>query len=490
MKFLIHLSILVNCIFPNLALASVFSHPSDSERQSLENFRKNFFPESKSKLPFPLVQLPGPEETHFLFQNPQEAVEWAKQVSNRLALNLGAKRFEVVPLSDPRYEPLQAYVHALWKGFEELFPNQTRGLNEPAVVLVDTEVANAFVPKYILVDNKIAHTIVVLTGLLDKTGGVDNRDLLSGVFAHELAHSVFRHALDAFQVQIGKFYSSRTYRLGFQAIRNPKLDSKMNEWTEAAGLVGDLTQSQLKNLPSSGVGNPLLMRVWNQLINDLFDASQACWTAKDTFKIWLGYQRGSNFFSSFSILAPDLRAIARSSRALITDTNTCLGGRTDRFFVFLSKAVGIPVEQLETIPSLRELAQKFDSADNPIEGFQRIVYPSRQTMAKIEAGIPMTRLGYFTYEEHADDISLIIHRYLGWKSTSLVDFFNLLMTPEDVQRCNSILVSGDLPPSGSFSDQHRSTCYRIIHLHDLDAAIGTQDIRMFANDYNKAAGGL
>ena len=254
-------------------------------------------------------------------------------------------------------------------------------------------------------------------------------------------------------------------------------------------MVGDLTHAELRDLPSQGLAKPISLRVWNQLSEDLYDTSPACWAARDTFDVWAGYQRVSGFTSSFSIRSVDLPALSLTSEELINNSRSCLGNRRVGFIDLVSKAVGIPADALRQMPDLAAMAQNFDSAPDSIGGFQQLVAPIRGEMVAVETQVQFEKLGYFTYEEHADDISLLIHRYLGWNADSLANFFRLFMPKADVQRCDSILASGKMPASGSFSDAHRSTCYRIAHLGALNEMASKEDIKQFAAEYVKATTG-
>ena len=425
-------------------------------------------------------------ETHVLFGSTQEAIDWANSVSAQLGTGMGAKRFEVLPASDSRYPVLQAQVSELWRAMQALFPKYTAGLNEPPVVLVDSDVMNAFVPKHLLSPNKIAHTVVVLTALLDKAGSAENKDMLSGMFAHELAHSVFRHVLDNYQARLNKYYKVGFEGLGYESLRDSQLDSLLKTWSSGSAMAGDITAGELYNLPSEGVGRPLMRRIWNEMVNS-FGSSQACWEAKDTNKVWTSYQRSSDFASAVVLLNSDRPALALASESLIKSTDTCLGSTPVPFLGLVSKVTGVPESVLAQMPAFAELNQSFVSAPTPSQGLQAIIEPIRDSMLEVESQVSLDSLGYFTYEEHADDISLIVHKFLGWKTQSLSDFFKVVMAPEDLARCESLMTAGVVPPAGAFSDPHRAVCYRIDHLYRLESQMRDQDVLKFASDYVKSS---
>jgi hypothetical protein len=80
------------------------------------------------------------------------------------------------------------------------------------------------------------------------------------------------------------------------------------------------------------------------------------------------------------------------------------------------------------------------------------VTPLRANMREVGNSNPMDEIGFFTYEEHADDVSLIVHRHLGSDPMSLSNFFNTLLPLEDRTRCATMVADGITPPAGSFSD--------------------------------------
>jgi hypothetical protein len=423
------------------------------------------------------------KETHVLFKESLEATVWAQQALPALSASMQASKFDIVPLTDSRYPILQNYVDELWSAFEALFPAYTQGLNKPPVILIDSEVVNAFVPKHIIQSDKIAHTVIVLTALLDKAGGVHNRDLLTGMFAHELAHSVFRHALPAYQEHVTKFFNSKLYSIGYLAARDPVLDQSLISWKNAAGMIGDLSADELMNLPSLAVMPSALMRVWIEITKGEFNTAPVCWQAVDAFETWKSYQRYSEFNSIYQILDIDKIALNEASKNLILKTEGCLKGKKVSFIQYFAKATGLPVAALETQPELVQMDKDFMAASSPLAGFQSIVQPIRTEMLKIETNHNFEEIGYFTQEEHADDISLIVHRYLNLKSTSLSDFFKLILKPSDVARCDSLMASKQVPETGTFSDPHRSTCFRIYHLDLIDKLISTENISDFADQY-------
>lgn len=422
---------------------------------------------------------------HVLFANTTEAISWINQVKPRLQAGMAAKKFDVLPTTDSRYAILQAQVNDLWNGFVTLFPEQTSGLNVPPVILVDSEVENAFVPKYILEDEKIAHTIVVLTGFVDKVGGVQNRDLLVGMFGHELTHSVFKHILTKYQQNISKYYNSKQTELGYLAEDNPALDAKMLQWTSASSFVGDLTYDEFDGLPSVGVANPVLHRVWRDMATQLGDTSAECVAANSAYSKWFAFQVNSAFESRIILEAEQLPAFKQATQALQAAELDCFKNRKVPFIASAARVLGVPESLLTSDPGMIEMASQFDNAPTVHDGLKQLVNEPRAAMKNVESEVNFSELGFFTHEEHADDVSVLVLRSVGEDSLSLAKAFKLFLSPSDLQACEAIIAAGKTPSAGAFSDPHRSLCYRIDHLERLNRSIdfSSLDIKSFADRY-------
>lgn len=435
---------------------------------------------------FPTAAEPG-ENVHVLFQNQEEAMAWAEQMKPRLEKNYGARKFELLPSSDPRYAKLQSYVHDLWRGYTALFPEQTKDLNEPPVVIFDTEITNAFVARYSLEPSpdKIAHAIVVLTGLLDMAGGVDNRAPISGIVAHELSHSVFRHLLPQYQERINHYFPLEETRIGYEATRHQELDATMNRWVSGARLAGMLTNEELRDLPSKNLPAPYLMRAWKQARTELYEKTKACSSANVSYSLWQGFQPISPLEEKPVIDHTKLPLISDIGRRLIEDETACLSGKNASLIALLSHATGIPEETLQSDPAFSEMAKEFEASADITSGFQKLVGPIREEMRKVESSVSLDKVGFYTYEEHADDVAVMVHRYLHLDSQALGKFFFSILPKADQAKCHAMIQNGQIPPLGTLSDAHRAHCYRYSHLQDLEKDIDQrrEGIEAYASRY-------
>lgn len=423
---------------------------------------------------------------HLLFADNASAIAWIKSQKMALSAALGTDRFDVLE-RDERYDVLRAYVHEVWVAFTQLFPEETRNLNEPPVVLVSTESRNAFVSKD-LATGKIGHAIVVFTGYLDEVGGVQQRATIIGTFAHELAHSVFKHVLLQYQPKYSKFVISESGQLGFEGVRSPERDSLMETWTSYAGQVGDLTFSQLHHLPSPGAGKPFLERIWIQMRRSFEDGSINCQTARARYNTWYDLFSESGFESAYSVPSGMLPLLETSSLALISSQSACFRGKRKRFSELFTEATGIPASLVETNPAFSQLVSRFDTNEEQLSVLRSFVDAERRQMTNVEAAVDFSKLTYYSFEEHADDVSAIVLAYLGLDPEACSAFYWKLLG-NDRNRCMNLIRGNQTIPAGSFSGPHRSNCYRIDHLARLAKKLrgGPEAVARFAREYMEKA---
>lgn len=446
-------------LFSSLSWANILPNAKYLEFQRLMELRLRYSP----------VNATPTDGDHVQFPTAESGLAWVKEQSEMFKGAFDAKTFTPLELSDPRYTVLNEYVRELWQGFTEIFPQQTAGLGVPPVVLVDSEVVNAFVPQY-QPPGKVAHIIVVLTGFIDAIGGIEQRDAITGMFGHELAHSVFRHILPKYQSKIDKFFRPAQFRLGYRAPRDAALEVPMKKWLSGAKAAGDLTFSELRNLPSQGLAQPMYGKLWKEIKSALFEKSPACEVAEKSLSTWLAFSPLAKLESAFLVHPADLPSLDESSNTLIRDEVACLNGKKKPFLELFAKALGVPVETLQGSAELKEVAAAFDGAANPIEGLRFLVGKDRAEMVEVEKALDLSKLGHYTYEEHADEVSLLVMRHLGRDPQALDGFFKPILVKDGLaEACEAVLATGAQAAPGAFSDPHRAVCYRIGHLRELGA---------------------
>jgi hypothetical protein len=423
---------------------------------------------------------------HLLFKDRDEAKAWVQTLVPQFSLAFGDTDMKIVD-TDPRYDVLDGYTAELWQAFTQLFPKQTAGMRQPPVVLIESKVVNAFVPSA-PGGAQVGHVIVVFTGFLDavaKTGSLD-ANMITGVFGHELGHSVFLHGMPSYQSAINRFYSKAAVSMGYASTRDAGLEAKMGTWLTNAHLIGDLGLAELHDLPSQGLAHPMLFNAWKQITADNAGRSAQCASAQSHFGKWSDAMRMSSLNSAIEVDPGERGAFAASGDELMASGRSCLSGVEVSLVDAIAKSSGIPAEVFKRSPEFMEMAKQFESAADPIEGLRKLVAPARVEMRQIEQEVDFSGVGFYTYEEHADEVSALVHAYMHRRPDSVSTFFAALMESQsqhDWKQCQAALDSGQEPANGAFSDPHRSTCYRIYHLKRFTERLQQGDLTKFTEEF-------
>jgi Peptidase family M48 len=439
---------------------------------------------------------------HLTFANRYQATKWAKTALPFIAP--GA----TILNHDSRLALLDGYVREIWQAFTVLFPEYTKSLNSPPVILLKSNTINAFVSQTI--DRKqMAHAIFVFTGLLEKftlPDGKLNKEAIMSVMGHELAHSVFLHGLTKYQARVNHFYNKSQIQWGFYAA-NPnlspdtkRLDITMGRWLDDVRLAGELTAPELRDLPAPGINQNLLLLslqiMQEQTINILGSDPQAapsCDTAPKSFRNWRSHMIYSPLKLSIVIPPPETSALGEASDRLIEQDRSCLAQTKSApkvsFPDIATQAFGLPIEVLVGSEDFMELAERFNAAPDAISGFQAAVHPIRTEITQIQQNVDFAKVGYYTFEQHADEVSALVLAYLKLDPGALGKVFQTLLTaasPDDADTCAQMIKNNLEPEVGSFSEIHHSLCYRNFHISMFSQAIG-RDVSGFAKQFIDAS---
>jgi hypothetical protein len=476
--------------------------PTEQQRRDEARAQfKNWLVETSIQARHPFFEMDFLINEHQTFASRDEAIQWASNLLPRLQKSFDDPTLKILR-NDPRYAVLDKYVQELWEAFTALFPTQTAGLNSPPVILLETKSSNAFV--HSSEDGKqMVHAIFVFTGLLDLffENGRLNKDLITAVIGHELAHSVFLHGLPKYQKRTNHFFNRSKIDFGYKSSQSPDtatLDQAMASWLTGAFLTGEITSDELNDLPSPSVGRTLMMSSFKQMQTEAIDNS--CPMGKLAYQIWSGKFLSSALKNSIEIAPEEQRppgnatpsSMRQASQELSRQDRLCLGNKKISLLELAAKAFGIPVEKLRQSEAFMTLEQTFTSSPDPISGFQQVIAPIRATMQKIESTVNFNQLGYYTYEEHADEVSALLHTYLNRKADALGNAFLIFLkdsSDADAENCARMIASQSEPQGGSFNDPHRSLCYRMYHLGQFSKTFG-KDIKAFASEFINVSIGI
>ena len=502
MKLKIHSILMCLALLSSTATFASVTIPTEKERQeqSRIEFKEWLSDGNSDSLTAHKFEVEPSVNEHLLFANRVEAIAWTKT-----KLPEWQKAFDPkmqLLEEDARYALLDQWTNEVWSAYQALFPAQTAGLPIPPVVLLETKTINAFVTG---TDEgkQIGHAIFVFTGILDafSENGQLNKDMVTGVIAHELAHSVFRHLLNKYRQKINHFYDRTKVGNGYQSSENaetPTLDKLMRIWMGGARLVGELTMGELENLPSKSLNKAILMEAFNQLQLDSVQPAPKCAAAKEAFSNWSHQMRYSVLNNSIVVTSPDgmaaqtspgkemvLKSFSESTSELVAKEQNCLANAKISLLDLVEKSFGIPAEQLKSNELFKTLDQLFSAGSDPVTGFQAVVSPIRDQMKKIESAVNFDQIEFYSFEEHADEVSALVHAYLHNSPYALSSALMRVLeldSKSSASVCAKLLASKAAPVGGSFTDPHRSQCFRVHHLLEFNKAIG-EDAVAFANKY-------
>jgi Peptidase family M48 len=445
---------------------------------------------------------------HLTFNSKADALAWANTVLPSIKQSFEDPNM-TISTTDPRIAVVEASVQELWGAYTSLFPAQTRGLNVPPVILLDSKVVNAFVHQS--ADGKqMAHAIFVFTGLLDlfTVNGQLDKAKVTAVIGHELAHSVFLHGLSKYQTRVNHFYDRTKIPFGYQSSLSPDtaaLDQNMGGWLSGAMFAGELTSDDIQNLPSPSIRQAIFMSAFRQFQID--NIKGKCTAGTDAYTNWRGFLRISNIKGAIEILQPGARPPGNTSQAtsmtqassdLMTADRQCVANdpnakNTKYSLIDLTaRAFGISPDALKASEEFVKLEQIFQASPDVVTGFQNITAPFRSQMKEIEAAVDFNQINYYTFEEHADEVSALIHTYLNRDPNALGTVFLSFLnssSPDDAATCANMIATKTEPPNGSYADPHRALCFRDFHIQKFASSIGS-DVKGFAAQFIKASIGM
>lgn len=427
---------------------------------------------------------------HLVFDSQEAAEAWARERAESSKNGFRAKKFIVT--HGHEYQPIiQKYIDDVWRGYKALFKDQTRGLDSPPVVIIESEVSNAYVDGD---DGYVAHAVFVLTGLVDTVKSVHNKDGLLGILAHELGHSVFLHGMPDVSRRIQRFYERKGHGLGFEAGRNSDLDLVMAEYLDAARSVGDLAYPELLNLPSPGAGGPYMSVVWRNLRAELAEANAACQEEKQEMGRWNDKVSFNGLRYKHWVADNELPALAKIGDDLIRKQQHCFAKREVSITDVFAKSLRVEKSDLEQNAEFIKFKEIYDKSPDPVSGLQAMVQSERETMQRIEAMPAYKNLGYYTTEQHADDASALALKYVNENPAVFNVLLNISMNEvnpkgDDPKICRENIEKGLIPDMGSLFVIHHSYCHRVYNFLRLsNRIVQAGDLQKLADKFLRDTG--
>lgn len=391
---------------------------------------------------------------------------------------------------------LTGLVGRLFKGFKQVFPRETEGMDDPPRVLViDESGVNAFAgfderKQY----DKAPWLFWVHRGVFD---GTTPEPEVEGLVAHELAHLVLRNMLPETRAKIRTFYrvpGGREHGIfGATTPDDPIVRQHAGEMRTLGALVG--RASVFGPLPISAFEESEYDSLLQTLekLNPQPPDSDACRTARD------GLRRAKEFYKS-SVTVHDLtleltkdqqQQLTTFSESIASALRRCHGNVRTSLYELKVRDRSVSPEAQAQLPKLldptteehkaayallmdNDLERDADekSEERPtIDRLIEVVQTAHTRIAELEADpkLPIDELRVFDMEEDADDAAVRVIRAAGDDVSGISSLF--LGQIGDGGACRRLLDAGKVPRYGRFVDVHNATCWRAFHVRDFAKAI-------------------
>jgi len=398
------------------------------------------------------------------FENDAAAATWFASFEEKLAAEESRPPRSSVPESDPRFQRARALVDRGWVGYRENRPVGDLAAFRPALVLLEDPTVNAFVVPDVATDRS-GFAVIVQTGLLE--AGAPDEEML-GVMMHELQHAVGLHVIGQVKEELRTFYlaPAGTEPIGTEQVADARAEAAGAAWRALASEAGSIDDERLGGLTFGGE----LDRVFFAVVA----AAQATGGDACTNAIERVGQVRNDVIGSLDPFtgAPtvDESMPAQVGEALGGLRDECLADFDKTFFDVVAEIAGSTAAEIEANASPEDRA--LIAGMHVVDAVAALMNDRRARMRAIEADFEAetysawSALRFFSFEENADDVSVLVLRGAGMEPTGIAGFFLAALAPEG---CQAVLDSGEVPPYGvDLADEHHATCWRAHHVHAYD----------------------
>ena len=404
----------------------------------------------------------------FVILSKQEALQWFTNFEVGLAASTGRAERKVFPLSDPRYIPLQRKVDTLWNAFRKEYGKEVQSLPSPQIVLIEASDKNAYAI-YDGAKKSYPLLFVVHSSLLEISD-----DAQYGVFAHELAHLVFKHAIPEIQNAIKIYYkaTNRSEPLGFLQKSDENVQLLVTQALASMEKVGPYALDELDGIP---------LDIWGQSFYTklLFFARQKysrldrpdCNQSGIDFKTMLDALREGLVYSTqeMSLKSEQEVKLRGASIAFGDSFSRCVSDIKPDLAALLAAQYGADVSviraSMEKDPD-RE-AELFNEQPNLVESLRAVTKKHFAKIQELERTNDLSLLRVYTHEEQADDVSVKIMLALKQNPYNNAKFLIGILSEAERKACMTKIRQQSVPNYGLLSDPHHSTCYRIYHSREF-----------------------
>ncbi|MBA3499366.1 MAG: hypothetical protein M4D80_30530 [Myxococcota bacterium] len=399
------------------------------------------------------------------FDDDAAAATWFAEFEAKWAEEEHREPRKLLGPSDPRWAKTRALLDDGWAAFKANRPVGELREKRPGLVLLDDSAPNAFVAPD-LHNGNAGFAVMVQTGLFE-TGG--SQDGAMGVMMHEFQHVIGLHIVGDTKERTRKFY--------FAGIEEPLGKFETDDmvarrygetWLAHADDVGRYREAALRGLPMDGQLVQMLQAAVGQAGTMQVPA---CLTARMNLSALANEIAGTaDPITGEIVVAANVPS--RVDQVMGSLKSACFANFNVDFIGVVAAATGVTAAAIEAqmMPSDVALVK----GKHVVDGFIAIVSDRRAQMRTLEAelaskvGKQWSKLRYFSTEEDADDVSVLVLRGAKIQPDAIGPFFVSFLLGDGPQRCTAMLARRELPPYGQdLTDDHHSTCWRAHHVRQL-----------------------
>jgi hypothetical protein len=402
-----------------------------------------------------------------IFKDDAEAATWFGKFEEGLAMEEGRPPRKFLTPADPRWAKTRDLLDRGWEACKKNRPVGLLAEKRPGLVMLEDPTPNAFVAPNITFD-KAGFTVMVQTGLFE-IGGDDDGAL--GVMMHEFQHAIGLHVIGDTRERLKKFYfaSPTTEPIGKYTADDQVARRYGESWKTLADSVGSYDDENLRALPMGGEIVQILAAAIKQA-----GTSQA--TACMNARVALG-QLATEAMMTVDALTGDVNvspSLAPRVDEVMDDVKyDCFADFESDLIDVMATAQNVSRDQIIAAMDPADVA--LVEYEHIIDGFSALLLDRRAKMRQLEselatkAGKQWEYLRFFSDEEDADDVSVIVLRGAKVDPPNAIGKFLTLFLPDEAQPiCNDMLANRQVPPYGhDLTDEHHSFCWRAHHARQL-----------------------
>ena len=400
-----------------------------------------------------------------VFPDDAAAAVWFSDKEAKIAQAEGRAPHPTLTAADARFGQARALLDRGWAAFRNARSVGELGELSPSMVLVDDPTPNAFVMSDMM-GTKEAFSVHVNTGLLAVSASDDAR---LAVMMHELQHAIGLHGVGDVKDLIRIHYVAPD---GSEPVGRSQLDdattrTAISSWRDAAEDIGPYTQMQLGPFPFDGQLWTILSAV---LGSGVKNTPTQCANANNLItKLRTDILKSVDRLDGR--LTIDLAPLPpRINSALAALRNECVPNFPLDFVDVVAAIAKKTRAEIAATMTASDLA--LVNGRHVVEAVALLASDRRTKMRGFEAMLPGARpwsaARYFSKEEDADDVSVLVLREAGVEPSALAEMMRgLLMTAnaDAGARCNTLLAGSGIPAYGvDLGDEHHATCWRAYHI--------------------------